>query len=36
MPENIIDTDIELLEHLASSRNKIKNEIAKIIVGQEV
>ena len=35
MPENIIDTDIELLEHLASSRNKIKNEIAKIIVGQD-
>ena len=35
MPENIIDTDIELLEHLASSRNKIKDEIAKIIVGQD-
>jgi len=35
MPEKIQNTDIELLEHLASSRNKIKDEVAKVIVGQD-
>jgi len=35
MQESIKKTDIELLEHLASSKNKIKNEIVKVIVGQD-
>ncbi|HDY87214.1 MAG TPA: MoxR family ATPase [bacterium] len=33
--KNIKNADIELLEHLVSSRNKIKDEVAKVIVGQD-
>ena len=35
MPEKIKSTDIELLESLVSSKNRIKEEIRKIIVGQD-
>ena len=35
MPENDTSTDLELLERLVSARNLIKQEIAKIIVGQD-
>ena len=35
MPENIKTDDVELLENLASSYMKIKDEIAKTIVGQD-
>ncbi len=35
MPEKIKNTHIELLEHLSASKNKIKNEVAKVIVGQD-
>ncbi|MBT4484923.1 MAG: MoxR family ATPase [Candidatus Latescibacteria bacterium] len=35
MPENIKTDDVELLESLASSYMKIKDEIAKTIVGQD-
>ena len=35
MPEKIKSTDIELLENLVSSKNKIKEEIGKVIVGQD-
>ena len=35
MPEKIKSTDIELLENLVSSKNRIKEEIRKVIVGQD-
>jgi len=35
MPENIKKPDIELLENLVSSKNRIKEEIGKVIVGQD-
>ncbi len=35
MPVNIKNSDIDLLEHLAASYWKIKNEVAKVIVGQD-
>jgi len=35
MPDSIKSADIELLENLASSKNKIKDEVAKVIVGQD-
>ena len=35
MPEKLKNTHIELLEHLSASKNKIKNEVAKVIVGQD-
>ena len=35
MPENIKKSDIELLENLVSSKNRIKEEIGKVIVGQD-
>ena len=35
MPEKIKSTDIELLESLVSSKNRIKEEIRKVIVGQD-
>ncbi len=35
MPDNTKSTDIELLENLVSSKNKIKDEVAKVIVGQD-
>jgi len=35
MPANVKNSDIDLLEHLVDSYGKIKNEIAKVIVGQD-
>ena len=35
MTDNIKSADIELLENLASSKNKIKDEVAKVIIGQD-
>ncbi|MFC1692694.1 AAA family ATPase [Candidatus Latescibacterota bacterium] len=35
MSEKVMQDDIELLEHLSSSYKKIKNEMARIIVGQD-
>ena len=35
MPDNTKSADIELLENLVSSKNKIKDEVAKVIVGQD-
>ena len=35
MPDKPSKSDIELLEKLASSRTRIKNELAKVIVGQD-
>ena len=35
MPVNVKNSDIDLLEHLAASYGKIKNEVAKVIVGQD-
>ena len=35
MPENVPNNDLELLEHLSRAQKKIKDELAKVIVGQE-
>ena len=35
MPEKVVNNDIELLEHLTDAQKKIKDELAKVIVGQE-
>jgi len=35
MPEKVVNNDIELLEHLTEAQSKIKNELSKVIVGQE-
>ena len=35
MPEKVVNNDIELLEHLTDAQKKIKDKLAKVIVGQE-
>ena len=35
MPEKAVNNDIELLEHLTEAQTNIKNELSKVIVGQE-
>ena len=35
MPDKTKSADVELLENLVSSKNKIKDEVAKVIVGQD-
>jgi len=35
MPEKVVNNDIKLLEHLTDAQKKIKDELAKVIVGQE-